>query len=80
MCCDPLLEDEIVEKNFGVKNCPFKKIDKVDAIILASPHNEFKGVGLDGLKKKLNAPPLLDLKGLFDRKEAEEKGFMWEGL
>lgn len=77
LCCDPLLEDEIVEKNFGVKNCPFKKID---AIILASPHNEFKGVGLDGLKKKLNAPPLLDLKGLFDRKEAEEKGFMWEGL
>jgi len=80
--CDPLLEDEIVEKNFGIKNYPFEKVDKVDVIILALPHKKFKSIGLDELKKKLNAPPslLLDLKGLFDRKEAEKKGFVWEGL
>jgi len=79
--CDPLLDDETVEKNFKVKNYSFKKIGKVDAIILVSPHKEFKDIGLDGLKNKLNSPPfLLDLKGLFDRREAEEKGFIWEGL
>lgn len=79
--CDPLLEDEVVEKNFKIKNYPFEKISKVDAIILASPHNEFKDIGLYGFKEKLKKPFIfIDLKGLFDRKEAEKKGFLWESL
>lgn len=79
--CDPLLNDKIVERNFGIKNYPFEKIDKVDAIILASPHNEFKDIRLDGFKEKLNEPPILiDLKGLFDKKEAEKRRFIWETL
>lgn len=79
--CDPLSENELVEKNFGVGNYSFGKIGKVDAIILVSPRREFKDIGLDGLKEKLNDPPILiDLKEMFDKEEAEKKGFIWEGL
>jgi len=43
--CDPLLEDEIVEKEFGVKNYFFDEVkSQTDYFILAAPHDAFNQV------------------------------------
>lgn len=76
---DPLLSSKIVKKEFGIKNYSFSEINKVDAVIVSSPHKEFSKITLNILKKKLTNPPILiDLKGMFNRKKAENKGFLFD--
>lgn len=54
---------------------------KVDGIILTVAHNAFKEVTLDRLKSITNAKPVLvDIRGFFNKKEAEEKGFYYKAL
>ena len=72
---DPLLasaEDEFeieVVRNLA-------EVPKVDGVILTVAHNTFKEATLDRLKSIMNAQPvLIDVRGFFDKKEAEEKGF-----
>ncbi|MBI4052738.1 MAG: nucleotide sugar dehydrogenase [Candidatus Diapherotrites archaeon] len=77
---DPLLENEEVEKEFGVKNtAPEKIAGKVDAIIIAAAHDKIRAIGLHGLKALCNERPcLVDPKWVFSRAEAEKAGFIYK--
>jgi len=77
---DPLLGDFGAE--FGirvVKN--LKQAPKVDAMLLTTAHKAFQKISLDKLKGIMNANPILiDVEGLFNRKEAEQKGLYYQQL
>jgi len=77
---DPLLENEEVEKEFGVKNTAPEKISgKIDAIIIATAHDKIRAIGLHGLKELCNERPcLVDPKWVFSRAEAEKAGFIYK--
>ena len=77
---DPLLDD--IETEFGVKTVSsLDDISNIDCVILAVAHEAFKGIKLDNLKGLMNGTPVLvDLQGIFARKEAEEKGFYYVTL
>ena len=77
---DPLLDG--IEDEFGVRAVSnLKDISHIDCVILAVAHDAFKQISLDRLKELMNdAPVLIDIRGVFARKEAEEKGVYYQTL
>lgn len=73
--------DPLVSSNelFGVPNIhDYSDLKKADAIIFAVNHEQFKNIKLDDLKKKTNI--LIDVRWIFDKKEAVSKGFKYVRL
>ncbi len=73
--CDPHLNAETVSKEFGVDSAPIQKLPAADAIILASPHKEFRALSLAQLRKL--SPILVDVKGVFEPARAREEGLTY---
>ena len=97
---DPVADGENLKKEYGIELKNLEDIYNFDAVVLAVPHDEFKDITLDDLKKlyrvkisnedsvdevaatmeendNLNNERyvLIDVKGMFNRKEAESTGF-----
>ena len=76
---DPTADSEEAKKLYGVEFIDIKKIKNMDAVILAVAHTEFSSYSMEqindffGPDKKV----LLDLKGLLNRKEYEEAGYIY---
>ena len=89
---DPLLDD--IEQEFGIKawhpaplsnstnaTNSISSTNPFDCIILAVAHDAFKDITLDELKNIMNdSPILIDVRGLFDGQEVEEKGIHYRTL
>ena len=72
---DPLVKNKYIISYFGKDNSSLDSIEKQDAIIMFSPHNEFKEITLSKLKDMMTEKPILfDLKRFYDRKEAQSLG------
>jgi len=75
---DPHLTQEVVTHEFGIK---LVKPGKYDAIILATPHREFKELTLDKLRKHYTGKPvLIDVKGILNKEEARTSGYVYYRL
>ena len=79
---DPLLSKEEIE-GFGVK--AFNELDvknvKMDCVIMAVAHDEFKMMKLEDIKGMINDKPvLIDVRGMFDEAAAKGKEFYYRGL
>ncbi|HJH27684.1 MAG TPA: hypothetical protein C5S37_13190 [Methanophagales archaeon] len=58
-----------------------KKKCKVDCVIVAVAHDEFKRMKLEDVKKFMNnAPVLIDVRSMFDKEAAKNKGFYYKWL
>lgn len=78
---DPLANEAFIESYFGFKNSRLEDLSKVDAIIMFSPHQEFKALTLAKLKTMMNDQPVLfDLKRFYDKQEAESLGITYKCL
>ena len=76
---DPLLSKEEIEA-FGVKSSANLDV-KVDCVIVAVAHDEFKKINLKDMKELMNnAPVLIDVRGMFNGEEAKRKGFYYKTL
>jgi UDPglucose 6-dehydrogenase/UDP-N-acetyl-D-galactosamine dehydrogenase len=76
---DPLLGKGDVE-NFGVDALERLSV-KVDAVIITVAHDEFKKIDLEDIKKFMNDKPvLIDVRGMYDVKDAERKEFYYRRL
>jgi len=54
---------------------------KVDCVIVAVAHDEFKGIGLEDVSKFMNNKPIIvDVRGMFDEEEAKRKGFYYKRI
>lgn len=71
---DPLLSNEEIE-GFGVKALDELNV-KVDCVIVAVAHDEFRKMNLEDIDKFMNENPVLvDVRGIFDGGIAEREGF-----
>lgn len=63
---------EIVVKNYD-------EVYDVDAVVFAVSHDEFKDITLKDVKKHYNSGEkvLFDIKGIFNKEEAEEEGYLY---
>lgn len=78
---DPIADPYEAEKEYGLKFTTLSEITDVDAIIVAVKHEEFMKLSKNELKKlyvksKKN-PLMLDLKGIFNKKEMVEEFNYW---
>jgi UDP-N-acetyl-D-glucosamine/UDP-N-acetyl-D-galactosamine dehydrogenase len=70
---DPIADRDVLKNEYKILLSNSDNIEDMDAIVVAVPHEEFKTMTLENIKKMFRSkgPVLIDVKGLFDRKEAE---------
>ena len=77
---DPLLGRKEIEA-FGIDAAEDIKGLGVDCVIMAVFHDAFKDISLSTLKGVMSSDPvLIDIRGMFDREDAERMGFCYRGL
>jgi len=76
---DPVADKEELWHEYGLKLSEIESIKNVDALIFAVCHDEFKSLTLESLTSLYNNNKhvLIDVKGLFGRKEAEEMNYIY---
>ena len=75
---DPLADENETARKYGIKLSKLEDVIDVDAVIFAIPHEKFKNITLGNLKKiyKDDKLVLIDIKGMFDKKEAEDLNYL----
>lgn len=75
---DPWADPEEVEHEYGLSlNSDLDGQGPYDAIIAAVKHREFASMSLEVIKAKMtNIPVLIDVKGIYDRQEANSLGIL----
>jgi UDP-N-acetyl-D-mannosaminuronate dehydrogenase len=81
VCYDQLLSKEEIE-GFDVKALDNLDVKiKMDGVIVAVAHDEFKKMKLEDIGKFMNDKPVLvDIREMFDGEEAKRKGFYYRKL
>jgi UDP-N-acetyl-D-glucosamine/UDP-N-acetyl-D-galactosamine dehydrogenase len=77
---EPNVSREIVNKEFNINNVLFEELPLCDVIIIINNHKQFVTLNLEAIKAKLRTPILIDTKGLFPKKEAQELGLVYKTL
>jgi UDPglucose 6-dehydrogenase/UDP-N-acetyl-D-galactosamine dehydrogenase len=76
---DPLLSKEEI-RGFGVKALDSLNV-KMECVIVAVAHDEFKKMKLEEIKKFMNDKPvMIDVRSMFKAKDSMEKGFYYKAL
>ena len=67
-------------KHFGAK--PLPHLDKkMDAVIIAVAHKQFRGMSVEDIVALMNGKPVLvDVRGMVDRDAAEKLGMYYRKL
>lgn len=84
---DPIADENEVKREYGIELTKFENIKNMDAVIVAVGHKEYIELTLESIKKlyeekhySLNSEDklvLVDVKGIFDRKEAQLKNYLY---
>lgn len=76
---DPLADKEDLWEEYRINPCNLDDIKEMDALIFAVPHEEFKSITLERIREMYwnHMPVLIDVKGMFNRKEAEELNYLY---
>lgn len=88
---DPQADKKEVFDVYGIELKEDNEIKDVDAVILAVPHEEYKGLTLESINSLYNEnythingngvtddkKVLVDIKGVFNRKESEKNGYLY---
>ena len=78
---DPLLSKEEIE-GFGVNALDNLNVKiKMDGVIVAVAHDEFKKMEFKDIGRFMNNKPIIvDVRAIFDEEEAKRKGFYYKRL
>lgn len=84
---DPIADENEVKREYGVDLTKFENIKNMDAVIVAVGHKEYMELTLESIKKLYEKKPVLlnsedklvlvDVKGIFDKKEAQLKNYLY---
>lgn len=77
LACEPNIAPEIVQSHFGIASVPLQELPSSDAVLIINNHKQFYEISLEQLKEKTKVTVLVDIKHLFSKKEAEEKGIRY---
>ena len=76
---DPIVNKEDLLDEFGIHLNDINEFVDLDAIIVSVSHDDFKSITLDDIENMHfdNKKILIDVKGMFDKKEALKRGFTY---
>lgn len=77
--CDPEADSAEAKRLYGIEFADISSVKDADAVILAVAHDEFKKFTIDDISAFFGEgrKVLLDIKGLLDRKEYENAGYIY---
>ena len=78
---DPWASERDAKNEYGVTLTKLEDAKDADCVIVAVAHNEFKALGLEGIKRLFNRSDcgkvLIDVKGLYKIDELKKSGLLW---
>ncbi len=78
---DPWASERDAKNEYGVTLTKLEDAKDADCVIVAVAHNEFKALGLEGIKRLFNRSDcgkvLIDVKGLYKVDELKKSGLLW---
>lgn len=77
---DPVADKKEAKKLYDIEITDMSKIKDVDAVIIAVAHKEFMGLSLDDITSMYHNKEkrvLIEVKGIYNRKEMEKEGFKY---
>lgn len=77
---DPVADKEEAKHEYGIQFTDISTIKNMDAVILSVAHEEFSSLTMEDMNKFYSGehtPVLLDIKGLLNRKEYENAGYIY---
>ncbi len=75
---DPQADAEEALAIYGIEFADMSEIKDMDAVVLAVAHEEFKDITIDDMNSMISGNKvLLDIKGILDRKEYEDAGYIY---
>lgn len=78
---DPWASERDAKNEYGVTLTKLEDAKDADCVIVAVAHNEFKALGLEGIKRLFNhsecGKVLIDVKGLYKIDELKKSGLLW---
>lgn len=79
---DPVADPEQARKEYGIALVELKDARRMDAIVVAVAHRQYTLLSLEDLKGMYNDGRfiLVDIRGVYDRKQAEDMGFIYWSL
>jgi UDP-N-acetyl-D-galactosamine dehydrogenase len=79
---DPIANEFEVLSEYNIQLKQWNDIGFVDAVIIAVKHKAYESIKLEDIKKIFtnSKPVIIDVKRLFDRKDAEKLEFVYWGL
>lgn len=66
---DPIANKDDVKSEYNIDLVPYEKLQKLDAVLIAVEHEEFKNLDIKDIKNMQNKknPIIIDIKGMFDK-------------
>jgi len=58
----------------------YEAAEGADALVLMTEWNQFRGLDLDELKKRMNSPVFVDTRNVYDPAKMKKAGFRYEGV
>lgn len=76
---DPVADKDDLWREYGLNTCEAGTVKDMDCALFAVQHEEFKNMKLSDIKSFLrkDMPVLIDVKGIFNRKEAEGLNYIY---
>lgn len=77
---DPVADTAEAEREYGIVFTPESEIKDMDAVVLAVSHTQYESLTkekMDGLFKPGSVKVLADIKGILDKKEYENAGYLY---
>ena len=78
---DPIAAQEDLWQEYRINVCNIEEIVGMDAVVFAVAHDEFKSLTLKNIKKMFNSGQnncvLIDIKGIFNKEEAEDMNYVY---
>lgn len=80
---DPWAVEDETDREYGVRLCELSSVRDADCVIVAVAHDEFRELGVDGIKKLYKSHEsddrkvLIDVKGIYDIGTLKESGLRW---
>lgn len=82
LICDPAADFDEVKREYGAELVSIEKIKDMDAVIIAVAHNAFKNLKMQDIDLMFkntsdNKKIFFDIKGIFNRDEYENSGYIY---
>jgi UDP-N-acetyl-D-glucosamine/UDP-N-acetyl-D-galactosamine dehydrogenase len=79
---DPIADPEEVNHDYNLKLCKYSEIIGIDAAIFAVAHDKYSNLNCKDISEMFSAHPnrnrlIFDIKGIFNKRELEDSGFIY---